>query len=131
LRKQKAGSFNVVTGFHVVEHLRFDQLIDLLDECFRVLAPRGIAIFETPNPESVLVSSRSFYLDPTHNKPLPPKLFEFLLKARGFSSTEVLKLQPVPDTEHFVSKNASDLAGAFNALFYGSQDYGVIAGKKG
>ena len=129
LRNQSDRSFTVVTAFHVVEHLRFDQFIELLDQTLRVLEPDGVAIFETPNPESVLVSTRSFYLDPTHNKPLPPKLFEFLLQARGFASTEILKLQPVPEAWRIRFEGAPKFADAFNALFYGSQDYGVIAHK--
>ncbi len=129
LRNQSDRSFAVVTAFHVVEHLRFDQFIELLDQSLRVLEPGGMAIFETPNPESLLVSSRSFYLDPTHNKPLPPKLFEFLLRARGFASTEILKLQPVPEAGQIRFEGTSKFADAFNALFYGSQDYGIIARK--
>jgi O-antigen chain-terminating methyltransferase len=68
-------------------------------------------------------------LDPTHNKPLPPNLFEFLLRARGFASTEILKLQPVPEAGQIRFEDAPKFVGAFNALFYGSQDYGIIARK--
>ncbi len=45
-------------------------------------------IFETPNPENLVVGSNYFYLDPTHRHPLPTELMEFLLKNRGFDEVE-------------------------------------------
>lgn len=129
LRNQGNNSVAVVTAFHVAEHLRFEQLIELIDESFRILKKGGIAIFETPNPESVFASARIFRLDPTHHNPIPPKLFEFLLGARGFASTEILHLQPVPQAAQFTSENAPNLARTLNQLFYGTQDYGIIARK--
>ncbi|MEO7651593.1 MAG: methyltransferase domain-containing protein, partial [Bryobacteraceae bacterium] len=51
-------SQDIVTAFHVVEHLPFPVLIRFLDEVNRVLSPGGMAIFETPNPDNVLVGSR-------------------------------------------------------------------------
>ena len=58
----------------------------------RVLRPGGLAIFETPNPENVLVGSNFFYLDPTHHHPLPSELMQFLFESRGFDRVEVLNL---------------------------------------
>ena len=60
-----------MTGFHIVEHLPLPYLVSMLKEAARTLRPGGIAIFETPNPENVLVGSHTFYLDPTHLKPTP------------------------------------------------------------
>jgi 2-polyprenyl-3-methyl-5-hydroxy-6-metoxy-1,4-benzoquinol methylase len=77
------GSVSAVTGFHIIEHLPFDVLLKLLDESVRVLRPGGVAIFETPNPENVLVSTHDFYLDPLHRHPLPSLLMKFLAECRG------------------------------------------------
>jgi hypothetical protein len=103
----------------------------LLDQSLRVLVPGGIAIFETPNPGNVLVSSNSSYLDPTHkdpthSKPLPPELFKSLLKSRGFASSERLALPPTPESAGVKSKRVPGLARAFNEFF---SYYGVIARK--
>jgi O-antigen chain-terminating methyltransferase len=38
--------------------------VELLDEALRALASGGAILFETPNPDNVLVGSRNFYLDP-------------------------------------------------------------------
>ena len=129
LRKQKDSSFAVVTAFHVAECLSFDQLVELLDQSLRVLVPGGVAIFETPNPGNVLVSSNSSYLDPTHSKPLPPKLFKFLLKSRGFASSEILALHPMPESARVRSKWAPGLARAFNEFFSCPQDYAALGWK--
>ena len=56
----------VVTAFHVVEHISFEQLTQVVIESLRVLQPGGLLIMETPNPENIVVATRNFYLDPTH-----------------------------------------------------------------
>jgi SAM-dependent methyltransferase len=115
-----------VTGFHIIEHLPFDVLLRLLDEAYRVLKPGGLAIFETPNPQNVLVGSCNFYLDPTHRNPLPAGLMQFLMEMRGFSEIEIVSLHPYPET---VRVSGSDLAHRFNEHFYGPQDYAVVGYK--
>ena len=60
----------------------------------RVLMPGGVAIFETPNPDNVLVGSNFFYFDPTHRHPLPSQLMHFLFETRGFQPIEVINLHP-------------------------------------
>jgi O-antigen chain-terminating methyltransferase len=119
-------SLGAVTGFHIIEHLSFDALLHLLDETVRVLKPGGMAIFETPNPENVLVGSCNFYLDPTHNKPLPSSMMKFIVEARGFCRVEILNLHPYPET---FKLSGSGLADRFNKYFYGPQDYSVVAYK--
>jgi O-antigen chain-terminating methyltransferase len=98
----------------------------LLDEVVRVLRPGGVAIFETPNPENVLVGSNFFYLDPTHHHPLPRDLTQFLFEQRGFDRVEVLNLNP---WESGRVAGEGELAERFNGLFYGPMDYAVLGWK--
>lgn len=77
----------VVTAFHVIEHLAPEQWLTLLDEVRRVLAPGGIAIFETPNPRNILVGSGDFYRDPTHRRPVFPDTLQFFGRVRGFENS--------------------------------------------
>src|ERR1051325_1245992 len=63
-------SVGAITGFHVVEHVPLKVLVTLLNEALRVMRPGGVVIFETPNPENVLVGRNYFYMDPTHRPPL-------------------------------------------------------------
>lgn len=121
------GKLGAVTGFHIIEHLPFEQLLLLFDETLRVLKPGGIAIFETPNPENLMVGALSFYNDPTHRNPLPPQVVDFMAKQRGFAVTEILRLHPYPDEVRVMEDSAT--ASRINQLFYGPQDYAVIATK--
>ena len=121
-------SAGAITGFHIIEHLPFNALVTLLNEVLRVLRPGGVAIFETPNPENIVVGSNYFYLDPTHRHPLPTELMEFLFKNRGFENVELLMLHPWESGRVAVE---GQLAERFNAYFYGPMDYAVVGRKAG
>jgi len=129
LRSLPEASLGAVTAFHLIEHLALPQLLDLLDAARRALKPGGMLIFETPNPNNMFVSSRYFYLDPTHRHPVPPLLGRFLLEARGFERIEILELHPWPEEHHVNTVTGGDVAARFNECFYGPQDYAVIGWK--
>ena len=118
-----AGSVGMVTGFHIIEHLPFAILARLFDECLRVLRPGGCVVFETPNPENLVVGAFSFYYDPTHRHPLPPQLTEFLAQHRGFADVEILRLHPR-------SEEGWDRA-LLDKWFRAPTDYSVIGWKDG
>jgi 2-polyprenyl-3-methyl-5-hydroxy-6-metoxy-1,4-benzoquinol methylase len=129
LRSLPEASLGAVTAFHLIEHLPLPRLIDFLDATVRVLKPGGMAIFETPNPNNVFVSSRYFYLDPTHRHPIPPALGQFLAEARGLRRVEILELHPWPAAHHVDTRTGGDVAARFNECFYGPQDYAIIGRK--
>ncbi|HEY9502494.1 MAG TPA: class I SAM-dependent methyltransferase, partial [Pyrinomonadaceae bacterium] len=128
LRALPAESRGAITAFHLIEHLEFQVLVQLLRESFRVLRPGGLAIFETPNPDNVLVGSNGFYYDPTHLHPLPKEYSRFMLQSVGFSDVVARPLNPDKDSlpENAVSP---ELRNFLNRLFFGERDYAVI-GKK-
>jgi len=115
----------IVSGFHIVEHLPVDLLQKLVRESKRVLKPGGLLIFETPNPENVAVGTSSFYLDPTHQRPIPPELLSFLPEYYGYDRYKVLRLQEPPELAR--SKRPSLL----EVLIGVSPDYAVVAQKSG
>jgi len=117
-----------VTGFHIIEHLSFETLLKVFDETIRVLRPGGVAIFETPNPQNVLVSSQEFYIDPTHRNPLPSVLVKFIAEVKGLERVELLPLHPFPDA-HRVGEGDLEVTKRFNELFYGARDYAMIGWK--
>lgn len=83
-----------ISAFHLIEHLEFHELFDLLLISSKKLVEGGILILETPNVENVSVGSFSFYLDPTHKLKLPSLLLKTLLEYLGFKKIEFLYLQP-------------------------------------
>ncbi len=119
------GSLSAVTAFHVIEHLPFGVLVDFLDEVLRVLMPGGTLILETPNPETLRVGATTFFNDPTHRKPIPPLLLQFLVQNRGFTDLEILTLHPFTEADrlHDPGRDAAYL----NLVLFGPQDYAIIA----
>lgn len=113
----------VISGFHLVEHIPFDNLQALVEESLRVLRPAGVLILETPNPENIVVGTSSFYLDPTHQRPIPPQLLSFLPEYYGFNKTKILRLQESGDLTN------NDNLCLLNVLNGVSPDYAVIAQK--
>jgi len=124
LRGQKSNSFAVITGFHIVEHLPLKKMLALFDECLRVLKPGGMVIFETPNPENILVGACNFYTDPTHKKPIPPETLKFLVEERGFTDIKIIRLHKYSDYYSVDTQNP-----VFNQFFYSEMDYAVLAFK--
>jgi O-antigen chain-terminating methyltransferase len=126
LRRLPDASLNAVTGFHIVEHFSFEALLELLDEVRRVLKRGGLVIFETPNPENILVGSCNFYLDPTHRHPLPKLTLQFLLEAKGLERVRLIDLHPWSE-ERIAGEGA--LVERFNKHFYGPMDYAILGFK--
>lgn len=87
LRGLERGSLDVITGFHLIEHLPFPTLVALFDEALAVLKSGGMIILETPNPTNILVSAYDFYRDPGHIRPLHPDTVNFVAENRGFVRT--------------------------------------------
>lgn len=128
MRARPDRSLGAVTGFHIVEHLPWPVLVEMVDQSVRLLKPGGIAIFETPNPTNLLTGSHYFYLDPTHRNPVPPLLLHFLLEARGLCDVQVLPLHPYPESLQLPPDGLA-VTTRFNQHFYGPQDYAVIGRK--
>jgi SAM-dependent methyltransferase len=128
LRSLEPGSLAAVTAFHLVEHLPLDDLVALLDAALEALRPGGLLLLETPNPLNVTVGAATFWLDPTHLRPLHPGLLSLLVEERGFAQAEVRYLHPerLPEPGTISGQNAWLLQRAADALV-GPQDYAVVA----
>jgi SAM-dependent methyltransferase len=118
-------SAGAVTAFHIVEHLEINALLGLVREAYRVVRPGGVVIFETPNPENLVVGSCSFYQDPTHRRPIPPPTLSFYLRHAGFSNVTVTSLAPLNLVPGPVSDALKPIVDRFNM----GQDYAVIGYK--
>lgn len=123
LHSLPTANLDVVSGFHIAEHLPFGELQALISESFRVLRPGGLLILETPNAENISVGTLTFHMDPTHVRPLPPGLLSFLPSLVGFSRVKVLRLQ-----ERKSLYNARDIR-LLDVIRGVSPDYSIIAQK--
>lgn len=83
-------------GFHIAEHLDVDVLAEIFSEAHRALKPGGILILDTPNPENIVVSSLSSYIDPIDKKPLLFKLMHLSVSEFWFVRSKVWRLNHDP-----------------------------------
>jgi len=97
----------------------------LFQESHRVLQKGGIVIFETPNPENILVGAHYFYTDPTHINPLVPTTLYFIAEQNGFTDIEIKRLHKY---SRYNDIKAADKFIADN--FLNEMDYSVIGHKR-
>ena len=125
LKEMPAQSVSIVSAFHVVEHITFDQVRILIREALRVLKPGGLLILETPNPENIVVGTSLFYLDPSHERPIPAELLSFAVEYEGFTRNTIVRLQ---EPASIKTGAKLDLIQVLNGV---SPDYAVVAQKNG
>jgi len=118
-------SFDLVTAFHIIEHIPYEELFVFLQELRRISTPNAIILLETPNPANILVGAFEFYKDPTHLNPLPDDVMKFTVEYFGFEEVRIEKLHLFPDTMRIVEH--TETAQHFNHFFYQERDYLIIA----
>lgn len=127
LEGRPPGSVDVLTAFRVIEGLSPDRLSALFAAAHRALSTRGVAIFESPNPENVQVLSGTYRADPSAPGLVPPSVAEFLIRRAGFDVVAIVRINPDPGPESPVDQGrATD---SLHALQCGPRDYAVIVRK--
>jgi SAM-dependent methyltransferase len=136
LRASQPGSLGAIIATHLVEHLEFADLVELLELAASRLRPGGVFVAETPNPASLVVLGNSFILDPTHLRPLHPSLLTFLCEGAGFRDVRLRFHAPAtayhlptiddPDAPPW-TKRVNDAFAKLNSVLFGPQEYAVIA----
>jgi len=137
------GSLGAVVSFHVIEHLPPVVIARTVALAWRALRPGGVLILETPNPMSVMVAARSFWLDPTHVRPVHPDFLREVARQHGFGRTDVLPLRPfkaddrlpeiplgeVPPELRPLADRINRMRDRLDDVLFGYQDYGLVARK--
>jgi SAM-dependent methyltransferase len=120
-------SYGAITAFQVIEHLPLESLLRLFNAAQRALRPGGVIVLETPNPENLQVASYSFWLDPTHMRPLPPPLLDHFARYFGFIDIHIVRSHPWPAEQHFPEDMQANRY--LNKLLFCEQDYALVARK--
>ncbi len=118
-----SASVSIITIFHVIEHLEHENLIKLFNQCQRVLSDDGLLIMETPSIDSLIVSTKSFYIDHTHVNPINPDAVCFYIEKAGFSNVKHFYINGGPLQEASPLKITRILNGV-------AQDLCIIATKR-
>jgi O-antigen chain-terminating methyltransferase len=140
LRALPKGRLGGILLSQVIEHLSLDQLTELVALCAETLAPGGVLIAETVNPQSLSTFAGAFYVDLTHHKPVHPEAARFLWRWAGLGEVQIIYLSPLAPEQQLESlpggPGAADVAGAFNRnvvrlnqLVFGPLDYAVVGRK--
>lgn len=109
----------------VVEHIDPHRLPDLIVLIAKKLRSGALAVIETPNPECLAIFATHFYIDPTHTRPVPPRLLGFYMEEAGLGRLEVERLSPAVNSIPALA----ELSPAVREQFFGGLDY-VIFGRK-
>ena len=132
------GSLDGIFCAQFVEHLEPQAYIRLVSRCAAKLAASGILAVETQNPECLAVFTKTFFLDPTHVRPIPPAQMRFLFAEAGLTKITTHFLSPVSGELSAIPKLESHAIEAdvlqawnaavmqFNDTYFGSMDYAVI-----
>ncbi len=123
-------SVDLVTAFHVIEHLDVEELLALLAAARHALRPGGCILLETPNPTNLRMAACDFYNDPTHRSPLPPALTEYLVSAVGFADVEMRPLNPNQSPFEPARADGQQVEQLVVHTLYGPQDYAVLGYKR-
>jgi|GEM_PF-1585905 len=121
----------------VIEHISIEQIIEILELAYEKLETGSYLIMETPNPMSLAIFTHSFYIDPSHQKPLHPETMKYLARKAGFNDVEVLftesskypvDIPKINDNDPQFDKFNEAMKVVSETLF-GSQDYALVVKK--
>jgi SAM-dependent methyltransferase len=129
------GSLGGLVLIQLVEHLSAQEVVDLVALAAAKVRPGGHVFAESVNPQSLYVFAHSFYLDPTHLRPVHPAYMSFLFREAGFSDVDIEwrspppagdVLQQTPDSEP-LSGTYNENVRRLNELLFAPQDYLIAA----
>ena len=128
LRSLPEASIDGLFARHVAEHILPGELVSVLRECRRVLRPGSPVVMITPNPATLSVGAHTFWLDPSHLRPIPPELFRFYLEVEGFTGVDLKTFEPTAERldEGVPEGPIRENVRLLNRTLFGDRDYAVI-----
>jgi len=135
LEAQPDASLGGVFSAQFIEHIEPQRVTALVYLCAAKLRPGAALILETINPKCLTVFAGSFYMDPSHVRPVHPETLRFVFESAGFADVGIHYSTPVDPSVHIPEVEAlpaefNQAIGRVNDLLFGCQDYAVIGRKR-
>ncbi len=142
LAKLPSRSLGGVIATQVIEHLTPEQIKALCALSREKIKSGGKVVFETINTSSLVALSQNYFRDPTHVQPLHPDTTSYMMELSGLKVIEVKYLSPfkpevlfqeIPVKDYMTPQWQATVEtlnlnfSRLNELFFGYQDYAVIA----
>jgi len=123
------GSLGAITLFQVLEHVEFQDALSILTKARSLLVPNGILIAEIPNLETLRVGAGTFWIDPTHVRPVFPAVLRFLAEEAGFSQVTNLYSTPLelPPDLGTLDSSLQEFLTRLHQQINGNGDFAIIA----
>lgn len=113
---QVPAGFDGLFCSHLLEHLTFEQVIDLVAGFAPHIKRGGIVVFAFPNPASVETQFFQFWQDPQHIRLYDPALITALLEHYGFTIVRVFSQGTWGEIPPKATPNSSGIIGALRKL---------------
>ena len=88
LHEQPANSVDGIFSAHVIEHIPYGAVIELIQEALRVLQPGGRLVLATPDPRTLFSHLEMYHLHFGHVSFFHPRLLGFFLHYAHFTNIE-------------------------------------------
>lgn len=85
LKRCQESTYSSITGFHFLEQLSFNKILELFDEALRVLVSGGVVIFELYSSDKNVTKA----LNPCYKTFFTPEMAKFIAITRGFIDVEI------------------------------------------
>lgn len=89
LASAPAGDVDGIFCAHLVEHLPYPRVLELIHQSMRILRPGGRIVLATPDCRSIFSHLEMFYLHFGHISFYHPRLLAFMLDHAGFTAPEI------------------------------------------
>lgn len=100
LSKAPDASLGGIIMNQVVEHIPFPEIVEIVSLAYLKLRDGGCFIVETINPQSLIVFTESYSLDPSHLRMIHPYTMKYLMEQMAFAEVSIQYKSPVDASMH-------------------------------
>jgi SAM-dependent methyltransferase len=104
LRNTEPESWDAIVAAHLVEHMPYDTVLELIRLAHRALVPGGRLLLITPNPRALVSHMELYPMHFGHMAMYHPTLLAFFMDFAGFSHTDIGE-NPLTSTSHVAGRS--------------------------